>query len=75
MTETLNTGKSATLNQNQTLNDNGINTANTTTQTLIHEEKNEFRNHEKNNVRKENLITFSQEPRLEESHVRNEKSK
>ena len=47
VTETLNTEKPETLNQNQTRNDNNRNTANTT-QTLTQEEKNECRNHEKN---------------------------
>ena len=50
VTETLNTGKLETLKQNQTLNDNGRNTENTTAQTLIQEGKNECRHYEKNHA-------------------------
>ena len=44
-------------------------------QTVTQEENNECRNHEKIHVRKENHIAFSQEPRLEDSKVRNQRSK
>ena len=37
--------------------------------------KNECRSREKNHVRKENHIAFSQEPSLEDSQVRNRKTK